>query len=143
VNRCEELIFTDYDDIELLIIARESSSFYASDEAFMAVIEAGNRNPRVIKHLVDKLGMYFHRNQIDSRTADFGQILEEVFKIKDGLDTLCRRYIEVLSDVGGNASIILLKNLLHVGEDTLKNRVEPVLLRKGIIKITQKGRTLV
>ncbi len=143
-NRCEELIFDDYDDIELLIIARESANFSASDEAFMEIIKAGNRNPREIKRLVDKFGLYFAYNpQVKSWEANYTELLDEVFRIKDGMDTLCRRYIEVLSDVGGSASLYLLKNLLHVSEETLKNRVEPVLARKGILKITQKGRTLV
>lgn len=142
VNRCIwEFIFDDYNDDELLLIARESSTFSASDEQFMHVIEAGNRNPRIVKGYVDKLGFYFQQNKIDSRSADFKQIMEQVFHVKDGLDTLARRYLEVLEDVGGTASVNLLRSILHVDEGTIKNSVEPVLLRKGLVKITSKGRT--
>src|SRR5436190_18161021 len=49
VNRCYEFIFDDYDDDELLLMARESSTFSATDESFMEIVEAGNRNPRMIK----------------------------------------------------------------------------------------------
>ena len=140
-NRCWEYIFSDYDMDDLLLIAMESSNFSAPEESYMHVIEAGNRNPRIIKILVDKLGLYFGHNKIDSKTADFKSILENVFDIKDGLDTLARRYLEVLDDVGGTASITLLKNILHVDKGTLENTVEPVLLRKGLVKITAKGRT--
>jgi Holliday junction resolvasome RuvABC ATP-dependent DNA helicase subunit len=141
VNRCREFIFDDYHDDELLLIARESSTFRASDEQFMHVIEAGNRNPRIIKGLIDELGNHFSRNSIDSTKANFKEILENQFEIVNGLDTLARRYLEVLEDVGGTASINLLKSTLHIDEGTLKNTVEPVLLRKGLVKITAKGRT--
>lgn len=140
-NRCWEYIFDDYHDDELLLIAMESSRFSASEEAYKHIIEAGNRNPRIIKSLVDKLGTYFEQNKIDSTKADFKKILEEIFDIKDGLDTLARRYLEVLEDVGGTAAISLLHNSLHVDKGTLLNTVEPVLLRKGLVKITSKGRT--
>jgi len=59
------------------------------------------------------------------------------------LDTLCRKYLEVLEDVGGTASIFLLKSILHIDDNTLKREIEPVLLKKGLIKITSKGRSLV
>jgi len=142
VNRCVwEFIFDDYHDDELLLIARESASFSASDEQFMLIVDAGNRNPRIIKGLTDKLGVYLRQNSMNSETADFKEILENTFDIKDGLDTLARRYLEVLDDVGGTASINLLRSILHVDEGTLKNSVEPVLLRKGLVEIKPKGRT--
>lgn len=141
VNRCWEFIFSDYDDDELLLIARESSRFKAFDGQFMEVIDAGNRNPRIVKSLIDRLGTYFEQNNLEAMQADFKKILEEIFDIKDGLDTLARRYLEVLDDVGGVSSIARLKDILHVDEATLKNSVEPVLLRKGLLEITSKGRT--
>jgi Holliday junction resolvasome RuvABC ATP-dependent DNA helicase subunit len=58
------------------------------------------------------------------------------------MDTLCRRYVEILEEFGGSASLSLLKSALHVDEGTLRNVVEPVLLRKGVIRISQKGRCL-
>jgi len=143
VNRCYEFVFDDYSDEELLIIARESSRFSARDESFMEIIEAGNRNPRIVKSLVDRFSVYFSENSnISSLSANFTEILTNVFDIKGGLDTLCRRYLEVLNDVGGTASLSLLKNALHVDESTLKNNVEPVLLKKSKIRITSKGRSL-
>lgn len=143
VNRCYEFIFDDYSQEELLLIARESAKFSAPDESFISIINAANQNPRVIKSLVDRFSTYFSENpSIDSRSADFSSILTNVFSIKDGLDTLSRRYLEVLEDVGGNASLSLLRNILHVDEGTLKNQIEPVLLKKSLIRITSKGRSL-
>ncbi len=143
VNRCYEFIFDDYSDEELLLMARESANFSASDESFLEIIEAGNRNPRIIKSLVDRFSTYFSENpQVKSSTTNFREVLETIFSIKDGLDTLSRRYLEVLEDVGGISSLSLLRNILHVDEETLKTKVEPVLLRKSLIRITSKGRSL-
>ena len=144
VNRCYEFIFSNYSDEELILIARDSAAFSAPDESFMHIVEAGNRNPREIKSLVDRMGLYLRANpSLDSRTANFKEILKEVFQITNGLDTLCRRYLEVLNDVGGTGSLHLLKNILHVPEDTIRTRVEPILLKKGLISISSKGRSLI
>jgi Holliday junction resolvasome RuvABC ATP-dependent DNA helicase subunit len=109
----------------------------------MEIINAGNRNPRIIKELVDKFAVYFRTGGIDSKTANFSEILSTVFQIKDGLDTLSRRYLEVLEDVGGRASLSLLRNILHVPAEILTNQVEPALLQKGRIEIKPKGRILI
>lgn len=143
VNRCLNFVFDDYDTDALMLIAREDAPFSAPDESFLKIIEAGNRNPRKIKNLVDNLGLYFNHYGVDSNTADMDKILTNVFRIENGLDTLCRRYIQVLAGIGGKASLVTLRNILHVSEDTIKNQVEPVLLQKGLIQITQKGRILV
>lgn len=142
-NRCYHYIFTEYTDEELILIAKNSAGFQANDEAFMEIIEAGNRNPRIVKKLCEKISMYFASNpQTSSTTTDFKKLLRNVFDIEDGLDTLCRHYLEILQDVGGNASILLLKNLLHVDENTLKYQIEPILLKKHLIQISSKGRSL-
>lgn len=142
-NRCYEFIFEDYTDEELLLIAINSSSFKAPEESFMKIIEAGNRNPRIIKSLCTRLSVYFSETpSVNSRETNFEELLQSFFGIENGLDGLARKYIEVLDDIGGRASLSLMKSLLHVDEGTLKNNVEPVLLRKGKIKITPKGRIL-
>jgi len=143
VNRCYQYIFDDYTDEELLIIAMEASSFHAPESSFLEIVNAGNRNPRIIKSLCERLGIYFQQNGDNSETADFSTILREVFSIEDGLDTLSRRYIETLNSVGGTASINLLRSLLHVDSGTLQQEVEPVLLSRGLLRITSKGRSLV
>lgn len=142
-NRCYEFILSDYTMEELMLIAKDASSFSTTDESLEQIVEAGNMNPRIIKSLCARLSTYFSVNKDANPMEDnFKEILKEVFSIEDGLDGLCRSYLEVLSDVGGTASIFLLKSILHVDDATLKRTIEPVLLRKGLIKITSKGRSL-
>ena len=143
LNRCSEYIFGDYTDEELLLICLQHAAFKTSHENIRKIIAAGNRNPRIIKRLLDKFERYLrYHTDVDPLTTDFNTILEEVFQIEDGLDVLCRRYLQVLNDIGGTGSLLTLKSLLHVSEQILKTQVEPVLMQKGLIKVTSKGRSI-
>lgn len=142
-NRCYEFIMGDYSTEELMLIAKDASSFQTTDKSLEEIVDAGNRNPRIIKSLCARLSTYFSINkESNPMESNFKEILKEVFSIENGMDNLSRSYLEVLGDVGGTASITLLKNILHVDDNTLKRTIEPVLLRKGLIKITSKGRSL-
>ena len=143
VNRCYEFIFDDYDEDELLLIARESCNFSCEDSQLKAVIDAANKNPRVIKSLCQRLGTYFRENNIaNTNSLDFEELMKSIFRIEGGLDTVCKRYIEAVKNSGGCASLSLITTILHVDRKTLTDRVEPILITKGLIKITSKGRTL-
>jgi len=143
VNRCIQFIFTDYSEEELIIICRDFSKLPISEANLLKIINAGNNNPRIIKSIITRMEMYFVGNSSeDPRTTNYDEILTRVFDINDGIDTVSKRYLEILEDVGGICSLSMLKSLLHVDENTLKQIVEPVLLKKGKIKITPKGRIL-
>ena len=142
-TRCSEFNFTEYSDEELCLMITEQSRFKISEENALKIVDAGQRNPRVIGKLMVNLSRYFNANQfLDPLTADFTTILKDTFMIEDGLDVACRSYLEVMERVGKRASLTLLKNLLHLDTETITNRIEPVLLRKGLIIITSKGRVL-
>lgn len=142
-NRCYQFVFTDYTQDELVTISRGGSKFYATDEQHLCIVKAGNENPRVIKSLCKRLGIFFQRNPgIYSTELDFSELILEIFQIKDGMDTLCRRYVQILKELGGTASIDRLCGALHVDSFTLKNDIEPILIRKNIIQISSKGRKL-
>lgn len=142
-NRCNEYFFTEYSDSELCLMILEQAEFRISEENAMKVADAGQRNPRIIGKLMVNLARYFRANEsIDSLTADYNTILKETFLIEDGLDISCRSYLDVMERVGKRASLTLLKNLLHLDAEMITNQIEPVLLRKGLIIITSKGRIL-
>jgi Holliday junction resolvasome RuvABC ATP-dependent DNA helicase subunit len=144
VNRCFDFILDDYTEEELILIARESSDFIATDAQFLDIVDAGNRNPRIIKSLCLRLGVYFAESNIRTvNNLNFATLISDIFRINNGLDTLCVRYIETLQSIGGTGSLSLIKSILHVDESSIKNSVEPVLLKKNIIRITPKGRTLI
>lgn len=143
-NRCREFIFGDYDDEELELMAMESASFSTTEENYMKMVRASNGNPRIlVDNIVDTFGMYFRQNpDVNPMTIDFDDILENVLHISGGIDTHCRRYLEILGTVGGTASLSLLSNILHIDQETLRNQIEPVLIKKGLLTISPKGRKL-
>lgn len=142
-TRCDEFNFTEYTDEDLCRMIYEQAEFKISEENALKVIDAGQRNPRIIGRLMVNLARYFRANEfVDSLTADFTSILKDTFLIENGLDVSCRNYIETMERIGKRASLTLLKNLLHLDTETITNRIEPVLLRKGLIIITSKGRVL-
>lgn len=144
LTRCDHFVFTEYDNEELMLMAIEAAKFRTSDANFLKLIIAANRNPRVLKSLVDNFGRYFNQfPEVNPVTADFDEILATVFQIFDGMDTLARRYIEVLETIGGRASLTLLSNILHIDAETLRTSVEPNLLKSGRIQISSKGRQIV
>src|SRR3546814_21067465 len=90
-------------------------------ENYEKLVEATNGNPRELKILVDDFGMYFAQHpEIDTMEVDFTHILTYVYHIENGINTLCRRYMEVLSDVGGKASLNLLRK---IGRASCRERV--------------------
>ena len=144
VNRTYEFIFDDYSEEELQLIARESCQFSATDKQISDIIIAGNGNPRIIESICERLWIYFSENKISvTEGMSFSAVISEIFRINNGLDTLCIRYIDTLKSLGGVASFNLIKTVLHTDEDSIKNTVEPLLMKKGIIRITSKGRSLV
>lgn len=144
VNRCYQFIFTDYNEEELINISMQHSKFRATYSQHLCIVNAANSNPRVIRSLNKRLGIYFQRNPgVYYPELDFSKLIDDIFQIKDGLDTICTRYIDAVKSVGGTARIGLIAGLLHIDEGTIRNDIEPILMKKGLLKISSKGRTIV
>lgn len=144
VNRCYEFILEEYDEDELILIARGSSSFSASDEQFLEIVKAGNNNPRIIKSICRRLEVFFRENpSIPVHSLNFKDLMENVFEIRDGLDPIARKYLEILEMAGGRASLSLLVTLLHTDRGSITRNIEPVLIKKNLIEIKSTGRILI
>lgn len=144
VNRCSQFNFTAYSIEELREIARMSLRTVMPDSFVDYIIESGGGNPRSIRDLIKRLNIILMRHPLTIETSltDFKGIMQESFGIVDGLDVLCQRYIEALLSLGGTASIQTLSNFLHTDKNTIQFYVEPILLYKNKIKISQKGRSI-
>lgn len=139
MNRCVPLIFTEYSQEELREIVKIPYTTPVSDDILDKVIDLGGRNPRQISSLSRRLSMY---ERVYGRIEDFDSVLENIFGYKDGLDELSRTYLRKLSELGGRASVEALARALHVDQNTIKYIVEPNLLYKNKITISQRGRCL-
>jgi len=147
VNRCYDFIFDNYEDEDLLqIISSRVPEMVLPNEQLVYIIEFCNRNPRIILSTVQRLVMWQRRYSIriaDLSMEDFSIIMERVFGVKDGVDILCRRYLEALTGLGGRASLSSIQSQLHVDEGTIKAQIEPALLYKNKITITSRGRSII
>ncbi len=147
VNRCKSFIFSDYNDDELIRIFKFHSTLDFSEEVIRHIINVSGRCPRVmIKTFLNNMEVYYKNRKQDIafiEDADVINTINKIHGIVDGLDKTSRDYLEVLTKLGGRASINLISATLRLDINTIKYTVEPALLYKNLIKITQKGREIV
>lgn len=97
-------------------------------------------------------------NNYTKRIADFviaadktlltANMLKEAFKLfdidEDGYTQLDRKYISIIKDTFQNKPVGLNTLAAYLGEseDTIKETIEPYLIRKGILLRTPSGRII-
>lgn len=145
VNRCTQLLFVDYTDQELVQIFNKHCKFSIPQPVIEHIIDIAGRNPRIIvKTYARNLYMYYlnKRNELDSPIAEMIEKVNQLHGIENGLNKVCNMYLEVLKALGGKASIKLISSTIRLDQNTLQFEIEPVLIYKKKIKITNKGREL-
>jgi Holliday junction resolvasome RuvABC ATP-dependent DNA helicase subunit len=143
VNRCLDLTFTDYSILELRVILRESGKIRLPDSYLNYIIETGAKNPRICIRLLRKIEMILKLGGDISTLDKFKEFLQNSLGIQDGFDTLAQRYLQILREIGGVASIDTISQILHVDKETLRSQIEPILLYRNRVRISSRGRTLV
>ena len=143
VNRCFGLTFTEYSRDELKEMIRSFAKFAMSAESMDYIIRSSGGNPRILISLLKRLNILAKQSNLSGmRFVEFQNLVQEVFGIVDGLDVACRRYVEVLSSLGGRGSLDTLSGLLHIDKETIRYQIEPILLYNDRINITSRGRIL-
>lgn len=144
-NRCKNYTFVDYSAEDLRQIFKAHSKLVYSDNVIDYIVDVANRNPRIIvKTFIDTLKMHYKKQEnIPSSDEEVINNINRLFGIEQGLDRVCREYLDKLKELGGRSSINLLSSVLHLDTNSIKYQVEPALLHKGLIKISSKGRELV
>lgn len=142
VNRSIDLIFNNYSAEDLRIIISESTSLSLPNQYLDYIIKCGSGNPRICLGLIRRLEAMLRSGGDISTIDKFTAYIENMMGIKDGMDTLVQRYVNVLESLGGTASIDTLAVMLHVDKATLRSQVEPALMYRNLIRISSKGRML-
>lgn len=147
-RRCDFVfIFEPYSSDELAEMCRVRIGDKSIPRDFIDyIVESSGRNPGILRNMSNKVVMFLsaYPNILKGMDLDsFKDLMDKVFGIQDGMDQLCVRYIDVLKSVGGTASLATIANMLHADHDTIKYNVEPVLLYKGKLRISSKGRSLI
>ena len=140
-RRCIQLIFEKYSKPELARIAKDClQGLEIGAGCLDDIVRASNYTPGNIHLLCMRLRTVFGREGGFDQNK-LNDILVNVFNIQDGLDPRCREYLEILERMEF-ISLDSLSYILGVSKDTIKTEVESVLLSKGLIQITSKGRSL-
>lgn len=144
VNRCTEFIFNEYPLHALREIGQSSSIAKLPTQFMDYIIESGGNNPRIIKSIINRLNIMVRQRPdalVSLDISGFKELLSSTFGIVDGMDIMCIRYMSMLKKVGCKASLQTLASMLHIDTGTITRYIEPILLHKGLIQITSKGRT--
>ena len=142
VNRTIDLIFSNYTQEELRLIISESIHQHLPDPYLDYIIKCGSGNPRICLSLSRRIETLLRSGGDISTLNKFINFIENMMGIRDGLDTVAQRYIEILNSLGGLASIDTLSMMLHVDKATIRSQVEPGLMYRNLIRISSKGRIL-
>lgn len=144
VNRCFQFIFKPYTDEEIQCIIQNilKTTGLKIPKGFLPIISKNsNGNPRLATKLCQRLINIFYINGVPEE-KDLEGVIEKFLQIKDGLQEIHIRYLDFLNRVK-HASLDTISNSIKIDKATIKFEIEPVLLYKGLIQITSKGRTIV
>lgn len=137
-SRCWHFQLRDYTQDEARQIVR--SVVNLPDTHIDYIIECGAGNPRIMISLAERVKMM---NMVTSNFYRWKSEFDKVFGYVDGIDTQSLNYINALKSAGGKASLQTLAAMLRLDEATIKNFIEPILLKRRIISIGSGGRKLV
>ena len=145
-NRCENFLFTAYSDDELMTIFNNVFPYVLPERVVKHIIEIAGRCPRVIiRTYVNNLKMYFSSNRellVRGDCQELIDTIDTIHGIKNGLDANSQHYLASLTGLGGRASLGLLASSMKLDTNSIRYGIEPILMYKGLIKITSKGREL-
>jgi Holliday junction resolvasome RuvABC ATP-dependent DNA helicase subunit len=144
LNRCVLLEFSDYTDGEAAAIFLHNMEMKLPDYIIDMVLRVTSNNPRRIVNLSLRLKYLFNDYGIPDNADSFSKLLFDILDLDvNGYNSLQRRYLQYLEDIGGKGSLDTLTFGLKVNKETLMRDVEPKLLKDKKIILTSKGRILV
>ena len=145
VNRCFTFNFGPYERKDLAIIAKKylaQNNMILDEKLVMTVVNNSRLMPREVINLCKRLIVIFRQyGKPESVEEMEGALFNFTGMKKGGFTNYDLAYIEFLKE-NGRASLNTLANVLQIPRQTILNEVEPFLLRKKLIRIGSRGRTL-
>lgn len=115
-----------------------------SKEAAQKIGKAGRGTPRIVNNLTKRVSDYLLAQGGELTMGLLGDAFALIGIDEEGLTEIDRRYLFLLSDVFPDKPVGLntLSASLGESEDTIRDAIEPFLLRRGLILRTPGGRIL-
>jgi len=138
-SRMVELWMEEYTLQELTTIVVNATGLSPAVGYIIAL--RGRGSPRVSIQIGTQVQIALLYNSIETPTNRLvGGLCEDMGYLKGGFTINDLSYLEVLSR--GHASASTLASTLNLPTDTIKTEIEPFLMRKGLVRITSRGREL-
>ena len=145
MNRCIIVDLLPYSDEDLAILVGRVLKYHHVEPDMLQTLEIATYargNPRVAKVLAKRLSLYFRKEGTPESVEELRQVLEDTFQISEGgFTNFDRQYLNFLAE-NGKAGLNTISRVLMIPKGTLEREVEPFLIRKGLIRITSRGREL-
>ena len=146
MNRCIIIDLEPYTDEELAVLVSRVFREHDVEVDLIQCLEVATYargNPRVAKVLAKRLSLFFRMEGKPLDVEELRQVLEDSFQISQGgFTNFDKQYLSFLAKTG-KAGLNTISRVLMIPKGTLEREVEPFLLRKGLIRITSRGRELV
>lgn len=146
INRCINLSFEAYSVDELAIISRnlfKRKKIKNIPYEYCQVIAERSRGvPREVKITSKRLAFIFKQQGIPANITELKFMILEILKIDEGgMTPLDRQYLEFVrrhAPVGLETIMFSLQP--RISRRIIRSEIEPFLIHKGLLQITNKGR---
>lgn len=132
------------EDIETIILQSSERSGFKTDEQAIEEISIRSRgNPRLANHLLDRCYDMATVTNGGAISRDIARKTFAVFGIdSEGLDNQDRKYLTALIEADRAIGIDSLVPILHTDKETIGTAIEPYLVQKGFVTLTNRGREI-
>jgi Holliday junction resolvasome RuvABC ATP-dependent DNA helicase subunit len=138
-SRMVELWMAEYSLRELTAIVMDATRL-PSVAAYIAA-SRGRGSPRISNQIGNQIQIALEYNSSLHPTEErIRELCDRMGYMKDGFTVNDLRYLEALSE--GRAAASTLAAKLNLPLDTIRTEFEPFLMRKGLVRITSRGREL-
>lgn len=135
-----------YTDEEMCRVVQTSVSKIGMDigmEGMMEVVKRCRATPRIANHLLMRLRDYNVVRGMELNRENVAGILWKRFHIDSmGLNSLDRRVLRVLDQAVGPVGVHTIADLVNEEADSIESRVEPYLMRMGMVVRESRGRMI-
>lgn len=133
------------EDLSKIVMAtsKKYNTPFAKDMAYV-ISKACRGTPRIANNITKRISDYILAENIDLTENTIYHIFDIIGIDKNGLTEMDRKYLSILSDVFPDKPVGLNTLAAYLGEseDTIKETIEPHLIRCGLILRTSTGRVL-
>jgi Holliday junction DNA helicase RuvB len=145
ISRCITLNFEEYTDNEICTIIVEYGreiGFIIDRATAQLVAKRARGSPRVAKKYLKRIKFIIDRGYHPKTVNGIIDAFEDIGILKGGYTDLDMKYLKFLANQQ-IASLATITRGISVDEETVKNTIEPFLLDKGHISISNRGRKFI